>query len=517
MTQPTDTHPETRIPMTSAGGDPLIGMVTYRLEGNDLVFASANDGASSILEIDCNQFVGKTIEEAFPSLAGTEIPDIYRRAAREGTPWSTEHIDYDDGVIQGAYEVHAFQTAPMHMAVVFLDITQREQAAEEREKLSDQIQHMQKLESLGVLAGGIAHDFNNLLCGILGSAELILMDLDDSAPAREDLDTIRNTARKASELCKQLLAYSGKGRFVVEPVNLTDLVTGMGNLLAVSMAKTVILDLELADDLVPIDADPGQVQQIILNLAINASEAIEDKSGKVCISTGMRECDRKSLNSMLLGEDVEAGPYVYLAVSDTGCGMDEETSKRMFDPFFSTKFTGRGLGLAATLGILRSHGGAIEVDTTPGKGSKMTVYFPTGNKPAPTTCPLPSPDDWKGSGTVLLVDDEDTVRTVGRRVLETLGFEVLTAEDGHKGLQTFKQHTDHIRLVLLDMTMPHMDGAETFREIRALSPNLPVLLISGYDKDEAIARFTEDGLAGFIHKPFTIASMRNGIRKALEG
>lgn len=504
-------------PTASSDGHPMVGMLTYRLEGDDLVFVSANDGASDILKVDCLQFVGQTIEQAFPPLAETEIPAMYRRAAREGISWSTEHMTYDDGVIHGVYEVHAFQTAPLHMAVVFLDVTERKQAEEEREQLNSQIQHMQKLESLGVLAGGIAHDFNNLLCGILGSAELILMDIEESHPAREDLDTIRSTARRASELCKQLLAYSGKGRFVVEAVNLTDMVSGMSNLLRLSMAKTVVFRCDLADDLLPIDADPGQIQQIILNLAINASEAIENKSGAVGITTGMRDYDRKALNTMLLGDAVEPGTYVYLEVNDTGCGMDKDTVKRMFDPFFSTKFTGRGLGLAATLGILRSHGSAIRVDSTPGRGSTITVCFPTGTKPAPITCPLPSAGSWKGSGTVLLVDDEDTVRVVGKRVLETLGFEVLTAEDGRVGVDTFKANAGEVRLVLLDMTMPHMDGAEAFRQIRDLDPDLPVLLISGYDEDEAIAHFTEKGLAGFIHKPFTIASMRDSIRKALEG
>lgn len=517
MTLPVHTGPDLIAKLVPTDGSPLVGMLTYRLEGDALIFVSANEGASSILKVDCSQFIGQTIEQAFPPLAETEIPAMYRRAAGEGTPWSTEHVDYDDGVIKGAYEVHAFQTAPLHMAAVYLDVTERRQAALEREQLDSQLQHMQKLESLGILAGGIAHDFNNLLCGILGSAELVLMDMEEVHPAREDLDTIRNTARKASELCKQLLAYSGKGRFVVEPVNLTDVVSGMGNLLHVSMAKTVVLRQNLATDLVPIDADQGQVQQIILNLVINASEAIDNKSGTVSISTGMREYSRQALKTMLLGEGAEPGTYVYLEVSDTGCGMDKDTVARMFDPFFSTKFTGRGLGLAATLGILRSHGGTIKVDSTPGKGTTIKVCFPTGSKPAPTTCPLPSPDSWQGSGTVLLVDDEDTVRVVGKRVLETLGFEVLTAEDGRAGVDMFEVNADDIRLVLLDMTMPHMNGAEAFRQIHTLKSDVPVLLISGYDEDEAIARFTEKGLAGFIHKPFTIASMRSSIRKALEG
>ncbi|MDP6491102.1 MAG: response regulator, partial [Kiritimatiellia bacterium] len=364
---------------------------------------------------------------------------------------------------------------------------------------------------------GIAHDFNNLLCGILGSAELVLMDMDDSSPAREDLETIRQTSRRASELCKQLLAYSGKGRFVVEPLNLTDIVTGMSSLLQLSVTKNVVLRSDLAADLVPIDADPAQIQQIVLNLIINASEAIDDRSGEVSLTTGMRDLDSQGVSGMLLGDTIEPGPYVYLEVDDTGCGMDEETTAHMFDPFFSTKFTGRGLGLAATLGILKGHGGAIDVKTTPGKGSTVTIYFPTGSRPAPTTCPLPSPDGWQGSGTALLVDDEMTVRIVGKRMLETLGFDVLTAEDGRAGVQVFEEHADDIQLLLLDMTMPRLNGADTFRHIRALKRDTPVLLISGYDEDEAIARFTEKGLAGFVHKPFTIATLRDSVRAAVEG
>ncbi|MBT3297086.1 MAG: response regulator [Verrucomicrobia bacterium] len=494
-----------------------IGTMMYRLEGEDLIFVSANAAANKILAVDCTQFVGQTIEVAFPPLADTDVPAMYRRAAREGTPWSTEHIDYDDERIHGAYEVHAFQTAPGHMAALFLDVTHRKQSEQERDRLGNQIQHMQKLESLGVLAGGIAHDFNNLLCGILGSAELILMDLEENHPVCADVHTIRDSARQAGELCKQLLAYSGKGRFVVEPVNLTDMVTGMANLLTVSKAKNIVLRHDLSTSLSPIDADPGQIQQIILNLLTNASESLEGQSGAVSIATGERHCTADDLRDMYLSEAVTPGTFVYLEVSDTGCGMDPDTLSRIFDPFFTTKFTGRGLGLAATLGIVRSHSGTIKIDSTPGRGTTFSIFFPTGSKPAASTCPLPSPDDWKGEGLVLLVDDEDTVRVVGKRVLESLGFEVLVAEDGAIGVATFEAHADRVRAILLDMTMPHMDGAEAFRHIRALRPDVPVLLISGYDEAEAISRFTEKGLAGFIQKPFSVASIRDNLRMILKG
>ena len=494
-----------------------IGTMMYRLEGEALIFVSANAAASKILGVDCNQFVGQTLEAAFPPLADTEVPAMYRRAAREGTPWSTEHIDYDHEQIHGAYEVHAFQTAPGNMAVLFLDVTQRKQSEQERDQLGNQIQQMQKLESLGVLAGGIAHDFNNLLCGILGSAELILMDLEEAHPARADVNTIRDSARQAGELCKQLLAYSGKGRFVVEPVNLTDMVNGMANLLTVSKPKNVVLRYDLSTSLCPIDADPGQIQQIILNLLINASESIEGQSGAVSIATGERHCTVDDLRDMYLGEEVTPGTFVYIEVSDTGCVMTPDTLSRIFDPFFTTNITGRGLGLAATLGIVRSHGGTIKIDSTSGRGTTFSIFFPTGSRPAATTCPLPSPDSWRGEGLVLLVDDEDTVRVVGQRILEALGFEVLTAEDGAVGVETFEANADRVRVVLLDMTMPRMDGAEAFRRIRALRPDVPVLLISGYDEAEATSRFTEKGLAGFIQKPFTIASIRNNLRTILEG
>jgi CheY-like chemotaxis protein len=253
-----------------------------------------------------------------------------------------------------------------------------------------------------------------------------------------------------------------------------------------------------------------------MNLVTNASEAIGERSGVISITTGAMECDPAYLERTFLDEELPEGLYVYMEVADTGSGMDEEVSARIFDPFFTTKFTGRGLGLAAVLGIVRGHLGAIKVYTEPGKGSTFKVLFPASvevARPAPKQGPTAVP--WQGEGTILLVDDDETVRAVGRRILEKLGFDVLIAVDGREAVQIFRQHRDDIRCVILDLTMPHMDGEETFRELHAAGPDIPVILSSGYNEQDVVHRFAGKGLAGFIQKPYQSASLVEKLRDVL--
>ncbi|GKT06897.1 PAS domain S-box protein [Desulforhabdus sp. TSK] len=415
---------------------------------------------------------------------------------------------------------NAIQRQDLSQGIIFtaLDITERRRAEEEKRRLEAQIQHAQKLESLGILAGGIAHDFNNLLMAILGNADLALMEISPSDPARDNIISIMEASQRAADLCLQMLAYSGKGHFLIEPVNLAKIVQEMTHLLDVSISKKAVLKYSFVPDVPLINADATQIRQVVMNLITNASEAIGDKSGIISISTGAMMCDRAYLQGSYLDEQLPEGVYSYFEVSDTGSGMDVETRSKIFDPFFSTKFTGRGLGLAAVLGIVRGHKGAVKIMSEPGMGSTFRVLFPSlaetevwaeRKKPAGTT-------PWKGTGTVLIVDDDESVLTVGKQMLERFGFSVMTASDGHEALKVFRQHSHKIACVLLDLTMPHMDGEETFGELRRIRHDVCTILCSGYNEHEVGQRFSGKGLCGFLQKPYQMEELGLCLRKALE-
>ena len=367
------------------------------------------------------------------------------------------------------------------------DITERKWAEEKRLQMERQMQQTQKLESLGVLAGGIAHDFNNLLTIILGNASLALDEMPSLSPARDSLKAIEATSLRAAELCRQMLAYSGKGRFVIENIRMNDLIGEMISLLKASISKKAILNLNLKEPLPPLRGDPSQIRQVLMNLVFNASEAIGEHGGVITISTGMMECSNEDISEIYLDDNLTEGLYVWLEVSDTGCGMDHETQRRIFEPFFTTKFTGRGLGLSAVLGIVRGHKGALKVYSEPGRGTTIKVLFPAAESDRPLV-PQSSSNiqhsDWKGAGTVLLVDDEESVRNLGNRMLERLGFKVLIAVDGQQALETFRELHNEIVLVILDLTMPYMDGEETFRELRRIDQKVRVIMSSGYTESE---------------------------------
>ena len=397
------------------------------------------------------------------------------------------------------------------------DVTERVRDEEERLHMERHLQQVQKLESLGVLAGGIAHDFNNLLTTVLGNAELALEELPPSSPVRESLREIRETAVRAADLCRQMLAYSGKGRFVIETLVLRDLVTEMVQLLHTSISRKAQLNLRLNESLPPVRGDATQIRQIVMNLVINASEAIGEQPGVITVATGQTDYAAEALREGSLGEDLPAGPYVWLEVSDSGCGMDEDTREHAFEPFFTTKFTGRGLGLSAVLGIVRRHHGALFLTSRQGEGTTFRVLFPLSRDvPEPQRAERAESIPWQGCGTILLVDDEEMVRKMGGRLLERLGFQVLLAEDGREALARYQAAGPEISLVLLDLTMPHLNGEETYRELRKLNPNVRVLISSGYSEAEIASRFLGTGLAGFVQKPYTKEEMVRQLKQALE-
>lgn len=391
---------------------------------------------------------------------------------------------------------------------------QSKKAATERQMLERKLQESQKLESLGVLAGGIAHDFNNLLTGVLGNASLARMDLPEDSPVQPYLQQIEAAAARAADLCKQMLAYSGKGRFVVNRIDINALIEDTTRLLQVSISKRAVMKFHLAPGLPVVLGDATQLRQVIMNLVINASEAVGEKSGFIAITTGLTRADRAYLSGAYFARDLPEGDYVSLEISDNGGGMSTEVLEKIFDPFFTTKFTGRGLGLAAVLGIVRGHNGALKVFSEEGWGTTFKILLPCAEGVAEElAATAPGMADWRGSGKVLVVDDEETVRVTTARMLEATGFTTKLADNGRTGVEEFSADPDGFTLVMLDLTMPHMDGDEAFRAIRKLRPNARVLLMSGFNEQEATARFAGTGLAGFLQKPFTFPALREKLQE----
>ena len=469
------------------------------------------------------QLVGKTDHD----MGWSEQAELYRADDREVMDSGASKLGYEEPQTNPDGEQIWLRTSKIPLrdlngAIIgvlgtYEDITARKRAEAEQRQLEAQIQHAQKLESLGILAGGIAHDFNNLLVAILGHADLALADTSGATPCRQHVNEIHTAAIRARELTNQMLAYSGKGRFVVRRLQLNDVVLEMGHLLEASIPKKVSVRYNLADGLDAVEVDVAQIRQVVMNLMTNAAEACGDTGGLITLATGRQWATSDDLTSTYVRDALPDGEYVFLEVSDDGCGMDADTRERLFEPFFTSKFQGRGLGLAAVLGIVRGHGGAIKVHSDPGKGSCFKILLPVGEGAVPEQASRPLVETTKAilSGTVLVVDDEDIVRRVARQMLERCGLSVMEAEDGVEALKVYREHGEGISLVLLDMTMPRLDGDETFRELQFLDPGVQVILTSGYNEQDATARFVGRGLAGFIQKPFTMAALETKVREAL--
>jgi PAS domain S-box-containing protein len=406
------------------------------------------------------------------------------------------------------------------------DLLRREQAARRAAEASEaQSRHVQKLESIGVLAGGIAHDFNNLLHVVLGNADIALSRLPARSPAREPLDEVVRATIRAADLTRQMLAYSGKGAFVVRHLDLSNEVREMATLLRTAITKQASLVWELAPNLPAVNADGTQIRQIVMNLITNASDALTDAGGTITLRTGVAR--REELGDDRFGvavdreePDPDAGDlFVYLEVSDTGAGMTPDTFQHIFDPFFSTKFAGRGLGLAAVMGIVRSHNGLIRIRTEPGRGTSFRVLLPAvGGTAAKVEPPSAGRSDWRGKGTILVVEDEAGVREVVERMLQDFGFETVAAVDGRDALEVMDRLGDRVIAVLLDLSMPRMGGQETFRRLREDRPDLPVIMMSGYTEQVVAPQFTGSGpgLTAFLQKPFLAEDLMEILRQMSE-
>lgn len=486
-------------------------------------YVLANDAHARLLnQPDSGALVGKPVRQVGPKPLAETLAAGSEDVLRSGTAIIGQETTVAVGDPPLSLEVTKLPMRDREgkadgILVISRDVTQIRQKEAEQRELARRLQETQKLESLGIIAGGIAHDFNNLLTIILGNANIARLNLPPDSNLVECLGRIEATSLRAADLCKQMLAYSGKGLFVIRRLDLSNLVHDMAELLQLSISKKVTLQFQLGASLPPVLADATQLQQILMNLVSNASEAIGEREGTVWIRSGLVEIDREAVRSFSPPTDIAEGEYVFLEVADDGCGMTPQIRERIFDPFFSTKFTGRGLGLAAVLGIVRSHRGAITVQSQVGRGSSFRLLLPPAEGGVEEDVSLTAPStSWRGQGTILLAEDEAGVRITTADLLRAGGFSVDVAENGRTAIDRFRLAPNRYRAVLLDFTMPEGDGEEAFLEIRQIRPHAPVLIMSGYSPQHVLDRFVGKGLNGFIQKPFQARDLMNALRKALE-
>ncbi|MHB8058757.1 MAG: hybrid sensor histidine kinase/response regulator [Desulfuromonadaceae bacterium] len=398
---------------------------------------------------------------------------------------------------------------------VMRDITERKLAEKNLQNLERQFQQTQKLESLGVLAGGIAHDFNNILTIIIGHCFMVKEDVDCGMSYKSHVEQIENSANRAADLCRLMLTYAGKEQLVQTRVNMWLLVDETVKMLKSALKKNVVIETDLKRDVPEIIGDNGQIQQVVMNLVTNAAEAIEDNKGTVSISLVKTTVSAEQAEMDFFGNSILPGSYACVKVVDNGCGMSEEVQKRIFEPFFTTKFIGRGLGMSAVLGIIRVHSGAVQLFSATGTGTTFKVYLPlpgTADVAETATSAGTAVTD-KKSCTILLVDDEESLLTVGAALLEAMGFSVVTAANGSESLEVYRLQKGRIDLVMMDLVMPGMGGVETYRELRKIDSVIPIMICSGYGAESVADVIEDDECACFLHKPYKPAELRRELNR----
>ncbi len=503
--------------------------VAYLTLNEKGLILEANLTASKLLGIERSALVRKPITR----FIFREDQDIYYLSRKQlmgmGTPQTFElrMMRPDGSTFRVRVEATTVQAgdgeAPAYK-VVMSDITEERMVEQVRMELERRLLHLQKLESMITLSGGIAHDFNNLLAVILGNLELVLDKLSPDSSIRARIEKAVQASERAAHLIRQMLAYTGQVEFTPENVNLGMLLQENIDLLSAAIPQTANLNLPVKIDMPPILADAGQLQQVVINLITNAAEALDETPGAITISTGIELYKEKDLLKSRIDEKPSPGRFVYLDVADTGCGMDTETLNRIFEPFFTTKFAGRGLGMSAVYGIIRGHKGAIFVDSRVNKGTTVRIIFPVSEaalpesvKPESTEMMLPeAPEPSSVRGAVLIVDDQDEVINFSKEMVTRSGYTVRTAVDGKEAVEAFLKHADEIDCVILDLTMPRMDGIATFKALKQIRPDVKIILSSGYSKKEVAERFTGKGLAGFIQKPYRYRQLRKELERVLK-
>jgi PAS domain S-box-containing protein len=471
---------------------------------------SANTEAAARLGQTPGDLVGKSLSEFLPP----ETEEFRKRkrieALETGRPVSFEDQRDETSYSISMHPVCDEKGKVVQLAIYSRDITEEKHSEAERKKLTAQLQQAQKMEAIGTLAGGIAHDFNNLLMAIQGNVSLALFDLEPPPPLHRIFANIEKLVRSGADLTSKLLGYARKGKYESRPLMVNELVRETAETFG-RMRKDIAIQRDLSEEVKSTIADKGQIEQVLLNLFVNAADAMPT-GGTLSLKT--RNVSHQDIP--FKGYAIKPGGYVLLTVSDTGVGMDKEVISRIFDPFFTTKKRGRGtgLGLASAYGIIKGHNGYIDVTSEKGKGSVFYVYLPaTDQKSFAALQPSRRPEG--GVGTILLVDDEETVLDVTARMIERLGYTVLTASSGGEAIEHFRQNADQVSLVILDMIMPNMGGGEVFDELKRISPRVKVLLASGYSMQGQAREIMSRGCFGFIQKPFTIEDLSLKIRSAL--
>ncbi len=612
-----------------------MGIHMYRCpEDSGLIFTGANPAADKILNIDNRQFIGQTIEQAFPSLTQMGIPEYYRRVCTEGNPWHTEQVAYEDGRIKGWFEVHAFQTKPGEMAAMFRDISPRRSAEEtlkkekekfrvltemsplgvaligsdgsykyinpkfeelfgytlgdipsgrewfqkafpdvgyrrqvmdtwirdlknvdlgavrprtytvrcldgsdkiihfrpvtmdegdqiviyeditERKQLEAHLQQSQKMEAIGTLAGGIAHDFNNILAAILGYGELLAFDMPKGTPAWQNLQAVLKSSHRAKDLVGQILAFSRQNELNLMPVQISSIVKEALQMLRASLPTTIEIQrhVEVTDAIV--NANPTQIHQVLMNLCTNAAHAMREKGGALGVSLRRVQLNRQNNANH---RDLSPGVYLELSVSDTGHGIPGNQMNRIFDPYFTTKEAGdgTGLGLAVVRGIVRAHGGAVTVESTPHKGSIFHVFLPEVYKEITAKSEISEPL-LTGKETILFVDDEQALVTMSKQMLELLGYKAVIRTSSIEAFELFQHDPHRFDLVITDMTMPNMTGKQLAQKILEIRPDIPVILCTGYSEQITEQSARQLGIRAFVMKPLVMRDIANTIRKVLD-
>ena len=484
-----------------------------------------NDAFESIIGLKLEDVKGKTIHEVWPETEQTWV-DYCGEVVITGKPQSFEMFHGPTGKL---FYCNVYKPWESHdrFCMVFEDITERKRAQAEIMEMERKLLQSQKLESLGVLSGGIAHDFNNLLAVIIGNIELAQDSFFNSSEKELFLERAMSASTKSARLVRQMLDYSGKGAFEINEVNLSELVENNIDMYRMTVPKNISLNIDRSDDDIFIKADSSQIQQVIMNLIINASEALAGVHGAIDVTTGGQYCDEEILSRSLLPEKLQAQDMAFIRISDNGIGMDAETVARIFDPFFSTKFVGRGLGMSVIHGVVRGHNGAVTIDSQPGSGTTITVYLPLFDRRSPghdghddaETCSASvdakCPETRNFS--VMVVDDEPEVLNLVVKQLQQLDCQTLSAENGKEALEVFSKNP-HIDLVILDLLMPQMGGVETFHRLTELNPQLKIVICSGYKEEQTREEFkTEWKPVAFLEKPYRFSEIKDLIKQFRPG
>lgn len=477
-----------------------------------------NEPMMQLLAGDANELFGKAVNDFFPAEAS--LPN--ELTSREDANFEFRFTNFAGDAKSVAISKTAIVDGDgqgASMLYIFQDLTEKQLLEAANKDIETKLRQAQKMESLGVLAGGVAHDFNNLLMPILGYIDLIKERVSANKVVLEYLNLMHSSSEKLANLCNQMLTYSGSGHFVKTAIDVEEQILDIKEFIRATVPSSFPVTYHIEDPLPAIMADTTQFNQVLMNLIINASESMHrNQGGSITVRAGQARLDGLPQSALHFGESLQPGNYVYIEVQDDGAGISAENQSRLFEPFFTTKFTGRGLGMAVVFGIVKAHNGAIEIHSEVGVGTNIRIYFPATTEPITRNAtPIQLAGTSPGAGKILVVDDEPEVRLLMRRMLKKMGFEVIEAEDGARCLEVFGQHQSTISACIIDLTMPGMDGVELLSRIRQISAHLPILLVSGYSREQVPRQDLDAENVGFLQKPFTFATLKTSIDEQMAG